>query len=181
MKKSFKWIGISLGVLVVLLFGAFKFMQYNTKKASPETTATYQKDGTSIEVVYSSPSKKGREIFGGLVPYGEIWRTGANEATTFTTNKALQLGGEEVPAGTYTLWTIPGKDNWTVLLNGQEYSWGLNFDGTSPRDPAADVAKVEVPVEPLANPVEQFAISFDEANPAMVLAWDKTSVRVPIK
>jgi hypothetical protein len=96
MNKILKWAGIVVGILAVVLFIAFKFLQSNTKKASPEATAEFKKDGTEISVFYCRPSKKGRVIFGGLEPYGKVWRTGANEATTFTTNKDLAIGGKNI-------------------------------------------------------------------------------------
>ncbi|WP_428656300.1 DUF2911 domain-containing protein [Runella sp.] len=181
MKKILKWTGIVIGVLAVVLFITFKFIQYNTKKASPEATAEYKKDGTEISVFYCRPSKKGRVIFGGLEPYGKVWRTGANEATTFTTNKDLTIDGKTLPAGKYTLWTIPGKEKWMVIFNGKMYGWGVDLNQKASREADADVLQVEIPVESLSNVQEQFLISFDEATPAMVLAWDMTKITVPFK
>ena len=181
MKKFFKWTAIVVAVLAVVLFIAFKFLQYNTKKNSPEATVEYKKDGTELSVFYCRPSKKGREIFGGLLPYGKIWRTGANEATTFTTNQALSIGGKTLPAGTYTLWTIPGPSEWTVIFNSKMYGWGVNFNSEASREPEADVLQVTVPVETLAESIEMFTISFSEPTPSLVLAWDKTKVSVPLK
>ncbi len=181
MKKILKWVGIVVGVLAVVLFIAFKFLQANTKKASPEVTVEYKRNGTEISVFYCRPSKKGRTIFGDLVPYGEVWRTGANEATTFTTNKDLIISGKTLPAGKYTLWTIPQKDKWSVIFNSKMYDWGVSFGGVASREAAADVLQVEVPVEALGAVQEQFQISFDAATPAMVLAWDKTKVTVPFE
>lgn len=181
MKKILKWVGIVVGVLAVVLFIAFKFLQANTKKASPEVTVEYKRNGTEISVFYCRPSKKGRTIFGDLVPYGEVWRTGANEATTFTTNKDLIISGKTLPAGKYTLWTIPQKDKWSVIFNSKMYDWGVSFGGVASREAAADVLQVEVPVEALGAVQEQFQISFDEATPAMVFSWDTTKVSVPLK
>src|SRR5271167_996798 len=73
-------------------------------------------DGKTINIAYSSPRAKGRKIFGGLVPYGQVWRAGANEATTFVTNTAVTVGGKTVPAGAYTLFTIPNQDKWTLII-----------------------------------------------------------------
>lgn len=181
MKKIFKWTAIVVAVLAVLLFVAFKFLQYNTKKNSPEATVEYKKDGIELSVFYCRPSKKGRDIFGGLLPYGKIWRTGANEATTFTTNQALSIGGKTLPAGTYTLWTIPGPSEWTVIFNSKMYGWGVNFNSEASREPEADVLQVTVPVETLTESTEMFTISFSEPTPSLVLAWDKTKVSVPLK
>lgn len=181
MKKALKWTAIVVGVLIVGLFVAFKIIQYNTKKASPEATAEYKSNGTEVSVFYNRPSKRGREIFGGLVPHGQVWRTGANEATTFTTNRDLTIGGKPLPAGKYTLWTIPQKDAWTVIFNNKQYGWGVDWDSKASREAAADVLQVQVPVEAQNPPLEQFLISFDETTPALVLAWDQTKVTVPMK
>jgi hypothetical protein len=181
MNKFLKWTAIIVGILAVVLFVAFQFLQSQTKKASPEDTVTYVNGATNLSVFYCRPSKKGREIFGKLVPFGQVWRTGANEATTFTTNKDLTIGGKALPAGKYTLWTIPEKDQWAVIFNKKEYAWGVNFDTKASREPEADVLQIQVPVEVLSVPVEQFTISFDKQTQlALVLAWDNVKVSVPI-
>jgi hypothetical protein len=182
MKKILKWTAIVVISLIVLLFGVFKFMQFQTKKASPEATVEYKKDGKELSVFYCRPSKKGREIFGGLVPYGKVWRTGANEATTFTTNKDLQIDGKTLAAGKYTLWTIPDKNEWTVIWNNKQYGWGVNFNTLPAREAEADVFQVKVPGQSLSTPMELFTISFEDKDSLnLVLAWDKTMVSVPIK
>ncbi len=180
MNKFVRWTAIIVGFLAILVFVAFKFMQSNTKKVSPESTVTFIEGGKDIAITYSQPSKKGREIFGGLVPYGEVWRTGANEATTFTTKNELVIDGKLLPAGEYTLWTIPNADKWTVIFNGKQYSWGVSFGSEASREPKFDVLQVDVPVQPLEAVMEQFNISFNDTIPAMELAWDKTKVSVPI-
>lgn len=182
MKKFLKWTAIVVVVLAAVLFGAFKFMQFQTKKASPEVTATFSKGDTDLSVFYCAPSKKGRDVFGTLVPYGEVWRTGANEATTFTSNKDLLIDGETLPAGTYTLWTIPNEKEWTVIWNKKQYGWGVDFDSQALREPEYDALQVKVPVQNLDTPVEQFSISFEEDGPlALLLAWDKTKIAVPME
>ncbi|MFN8357826.1 MAG: DUF2911 domain-containing protein [Spirosomataceae bacterium] len=181
MKKFVKWAAIVVGVLVVVLFVAFKYLQYNTKKASPEATVDYKKDGLTVSVFYCQPSKKGREIFGGLVPYGKVWRTGANEATTFETNQELTIGGKKLPAGKYTLWTIPGPSEWTVIFNSKMYGWGVNMGAEASREADADVLEVKVPAETLPTVVEKFTIAVEDPTPSLVLTWDKTKVSVPLK
>ncbi|MFL5730046.1 MAG: DUF2911 domain-containing protein [Cytophagaceae bacterium] len=183
MKKFLKWTAIIVGSLAVILFVFAKVMKSRTKKASPEVTAEYKKNGKDISVFYCSPSKKGRVIFDSLVPYGKAWRTGANEATTFTTGTELNIGGKALPAGKYTLWTIPEKNEWTVILNSKQYDWGVkNFQGDASREPEADVLQVKVPVQTLEAPQEQFSITFPDSDSLMmVLAWDKVKVAVPIK
>jgi hypothetical protein len=181
MKKILKWVLITFASLAVVLFIAFQIMRTQTKKHSPEATVELSEGDLQLSVFYNRPYKKGREIFGGLVPYGEVWRTGANEATTFTTNKDLMIDGQILPAGKYTLWTIPGPDQWTVIFNGKQYSWGVNFNGKPSREPEADVLEVQVPVQTLEQPVEQFTISFEEGeNLSLALEWDRTRVAVPL-
>ncbi|MBS1583397.1 MAG: DUF2911 domain-containing protein [Bacteroidetes bacterium] len=172
---------IIVAALLALAFIGFKVMQHQTKKASPEATVTYAKDGLDIEVFYNRPSKKGRVIFGGLVPYGVVWRTGANEATTFRTGQDLTIGGKTLPAGKYTLWTIPGEKDWQVIFNKKMYGWGVDFNASASREPAEDALQVTVPVEALPQEVEQFTISIEDTpGPTLVLAWDRTRVAVPL-
>ena len=180
MNKYLKWTLIGVGGLVVLLLATYRVMLNYTKSHSPQETAVYEQGDLRMTVDYSRPYKKGRVVFGGLAPYGEVWRTGANEATIFTTSQDIRIADQLLPAGTYTLWTVPNEQQWKVLFNEKEYSWGLNFDGTSPHDPTADVVSVEVPVQQTTAPVEQFTIHFTESPLAMVLAWDDTQVSVPI-
>lgn len=178
--KALKWIGIIVGILAIAGYFGFQYMKSQTKLASPEDIAEYKQGDKKLSVFYCQPSKKGRDIFGELVPYGEVWRTGANEASTFSTNTTIDFGGAIVEPGTYTLWTIPQKTQWTIILNSKIYGWGVGFDGASPRDSEYDVAKINVPVQPLNNVVEQFTIEF-VYNVNMDLMWDKTKVSVPIK
>jgi hypothetical protein len=182
MKKSLKWTAIVVGSLLIVLFAGFKFIQMQTKKASPEVTVEYKKSGKDISVFYCSPSKRGRIIFDSLVPFGKVWRTGANEATTFTTATNLMIGDKALPAGKYTLWTIPGKDEWTIILNGKQYGWGVDFNSVALREADKDVLQVKVPAQTVETPQERFSITFPDSDSLkMVLAWDKTIVAVPIK
>lgn len=181
MKKFLKWASVVVMLTVALFFG-YKYMQYETKKASPEQIVNYKKEGKELSVFYCRPYKKGREIFGGLVPFGKVWRTGANEATTFSSNKYLTIDGKILPAGNYTIWTIPQKDEWTVIFNKKEYSWGVTFSGESPREIEEDALQVKVPVQKSDTSVEQFTISFsDSTDLNMILAWDQTRIAVPMK
>jgi hypothetical protein len=180
MIKFLKWTGIIIGSLLVVLFIAFKIMQSQTKKHSPEQTETLKVNDLELTVFYNQPSKKDREIFGGLVPYGEIWRTGANEPTTFTTNKAINFGGQEIRPGSYSMWTIPNPDSWTVILNSGEYGWGVSWGGVASRDPAFDVATAEVPVLKRDDVVEKLAIGFNEDPIQLFIMWDQTEINVDI-
>ena len=131
-------------------------------------------DGKSIKVDYSSPRVKGRKIFGDLVPYGQVWRTGANEATTFVTDTNLSIEGKDVPAGNYTLFTIPNQDKWTLIISKKTGEWGTDYPG-----PSNDLARVDMKVSTLPSPVENFTISFDKAG-NMNIDWETTRASVAI-
>ncbi|MDT0644417.1 DUF2911 domain-containing protein [Zunongwangia sp. F363] len=170
--------GIAVLSLIIVLI-----LRYNTKAHSPEATVQYEDNGLKMEVFYNRPYKKGRNIFGGLVPYGEVWRTGANEATTFETHEDIMVDGSLLRAGKYTLWTIPGKNSWKVIFNSQMYPWGIDMDKKAYRNPQYDALVVEIGVDKLQENVEQFTIFFSKSNDLvfMILTWDHTSVPVPIK
>ena len=180
MRRSIKWLLITATALVVIAIAGFRYMKVQTKKASPEETVVFRSADLEVTITYSRPFKKDRQIFGGLVPYGKVWRTGANEATTVMLSKAITFGNTPVQAGTYTMWTIPGPDEWTVMLNGKMYGWGVNFDGEAQRDPLADVAQATVPVRRLDTPVEQFTIAVEGDPMALTLTWDDQQVAVPL-
>lgn len=173
---------ILVGIIVIGFLG-MRILKSNTKKHSPEETITHVSKQTNFTVFYNRPFKKGRVIFGELIPFGEVWRTGANEPTTFTTDKNVLIDGSELKAGTYTIWTIPNKTSWKIIFNSKLYGWGVNFDGSIARKPEYDTLTIEVPALPLLNEVEQFSIYFENASnfTIMYLAWDKTVVAVPIK
>lgn len=181
MNKYLKWTLIIAGGLIVALFVTYQVMVMRNRTKSPPGTAVYEQGDLRLTVDYSRPSKRGRTIFGDLVPYGDVWRTGANEATLFTTSQALRIDGQPLPAGTYALWTIPGEDQWAVIFNQKEYSWGINFDGSSPYDPSGDVVTANAPRRTLPEPIEQFTVRFAESPLAMVLEWDDTQVNVPLE
>ena len=173
---------ISIGLAIIVSLGIY-FIRLNTKKHSPEEIVNHNVKQTTFTVFYNRPFKKNREIFGNLVPYNQVWRTGANEATTFTVNKDIQIDGSYLKAGTYTLWTIPNAKSWKIIFNSKKYSWGVNRDGSVKRDPSFDALKIQVPTHTLPKVIEQFSIYFENANEftIMYLAWDTTSVAIPIK
>lgn len=178
--KALKWILIIVAVLGVVSYFGFDYMKTQTKKHSPEDTVSYTSGNFTASVEYCRPYKKGREIFGGLVPLNKVWRTGANEATKFTINKVIDFGGVKVQPGTYTLWTIPQETQWTVILSSKIYDWGVGFDSEAAREPEYDVAIINVAVQEIPEEVEQFTIEFIY-NVNMVMSWDKTRVTVPIQ
>ncbi len=173
-----KKILIGLAVLAVILFVAFQIVKSKTKAASPEVKQTYSIGTAKVDLFYCSPSKKGREIFGGLIKYGEVWRAGANEPTTFETDKNLTIGGKSLPAGKYSLWTIPQKDSWTIIFNKEIPIWGVSSGAKAARNDKTDALQVVVPVEKLTAPQEK--LSIDAQNNALTIIWDMTKVSVPI-
>ncbi|NJB72392.1 hypothetical protein GGR42_002883 [Saonia flava] len=183
--KYLKWTLIVLAVLILLVvFVGMPYAQKQTKVHSPETTSVYAKKGIDLAVKYSSPHKKGRVIFGELVPYDVVWRTGANEPTTFTTKTNIKIIDKDLPAGTYSLWTRPKKDSWDIMFNSEVPDWGVTIMSggkKTTRNPETDVVQIEVPVETLQESVESFTIRFDEYEELyLILSWDKTKVSIPI-
>jgi len=180
MSKLRRILLLSVGALLVLGYIGTKVWKQRTKRHSPAQTVTLRQEKLELEVRYCRPYKKGRPIFGTLVPYGEVWRTGANEASVFRTNEAIVFGDVPVPAGTYTLWSIPGQHEWKVVLNSKRYGWGVKRDGSASREAEHDVALATVPVGRTEGPVEQFTIRFKEDPLRMLLEWDDTRVEVPL-
>lgn len=183
MKINFSTILKIVAALVVVVAVVLFFQKYSTKAHSPEDIVVYQEQSLELEVFYNRPYKKEREIFGGLVPYDQVWRTGANEATTFSTNQNLLVDGSFLPAGKYTLWTIPGPESWKVIFNSKMYPWGINKDKKPSREPEFDTLILEVPVKKMEESLEQFSIFFDKGNEMITLnlAWDQTLISVPIQ
>ena len=182
MSKGMKRLVIILLVLAAVGVGLFFGGKMATKRHSPEQTEIAKIGANTIEVFYCSPSKKGREIFGELVPFDKVWRTGANEATTFSTQADLTIDDKMLKKGKYTLWTVPGPETWKVIFNSEMYGWGVTFGNEATRDPKFDVLELEVPVETVSGePVESFSISLTGENPCtMALEWDETRISVPI-
>ncbi|WP_417603577.1 DUF2911 domain-containing protein [Owenweeksia hongkongensis] len=183
MGKFLKWAVISLALIAGVLVIAFNILRSNTKKHSPEQVVEFKQDDLELSVFYNRPYKNEREIFGALVPYGEVWRTGANEPASFTTNKNITIDGKKLPAGSYTLWTIPNKNEWEVIWNDKDYGWGITLmEGKASRKAEYDVLNVLEPVKPTSKTIEQFTISFKKGSPILfVLEWDDTRIEVPIE
>jgi hypothetical protein len=171
-------------LVVLLLLGANvaamaqEVVEPPKPRLSPLAIARTTVGDTYIKVVYGQPLKKGREIFGELEPYGKVWRTGANESTEITFTTDVNFGGTRVPAGTYSLFTIPNKDSWVVILNS-----ALGQFGAFQYDESKDVARFEVPVKASDKMHEAFTISFTEANGGtdLHMNWDLVHVTAPIR
>lgn len=146
------------------------------KRASPHETVKATIDGGTVSITYGRPSMKGRKIFGGLVPYGQVWRTGADEATVLETNKALMFGPLHVNPGKISLFSLVTEKGWTLVLNKQTGQWGTDYAQ------AQDLGRVPMRVETLKTPVEQFTISIEQGpsgkGGVLVMQWETTKASV---
>lgn len=143
---------------------------------SPRDTAWGAVGRARLMVDYGRPSRRGRVVFGGVVPWGRVWRTGANAATQLTTDTPLLIGGERIPAGSYSLWTVPRTDGAALIVNRRTGQWGTHHD------PHHDLARIEMTREEVTEPVEQFTIAVEPAagGGRLRLTWDATSYVVPL-
>jgi hypothetical protein len=141
----------------------------------PAKAACKFADGKTISVAYSSPRMRGRKIFGDLVPFDEVWRAGADNATSFVTKSNLAAGGKTIPAGGYTLFTLPTQNKWTLIISKQTGEFGIPYPGEQ-----YDFARVEMKSSKLPSPVENFTISFDQAGATctMKLDWETTRASI---
>lgn len=180
MKRFLIFLAIGVALIAVLLL-VQQLQRKKTKSLSPEEEVAYSEGDLKLKVLYNRPSKRGRKIFGELVPYDQVWRTGANEATTFETNKYLTFEGKTLAPGKYTLWTIPDSTVWTVIFNSEYGQWGINHKGEANRNPTRDVVTIPVHAVIQDRTFEQFTIAFEKVGEQaeMVLLWDNTVVAVP--
>jgi len=177
-----RWKRLAVGVSLVLLIAAMAIAQQppqdKSKRPSPPGTAEVTLKNKKITIDYSRPSLKGRKVGQELAPYGKVWRTGANEATALNTEIDLNIGGAKVPAGKYTLYTLPSEGTWKLIINKQTGQWGTQYDESQ------DLARVDMKKTALPQSVEQFTISFDKKNDNTAnlnLDWENTRVSVEIK
>ncbi len=170
---------IALGLLLYSVFVENIF----APPLSPKDTAKITLNDLKLEVEYNRPSKRERVIFGALVPYDKVWRTGANEATTFETNQDLMIDGMLLKKGKYTLWTVPMENSWKVMFNSKQYKWGVNEKMEPMWDPNYDVIELEIPKQSIDETVEKFTIAFDNktGHLKLTMAWDQTLIEIPVK
>jgi hypothetical protein len=168
--------------LSMLLFMASPMLAQEAlkQKPSPLGLVTYKFDDAYVKVTYSRPHLRGREAFkenSELAPLGKVWRTGANEATEITVTKAITMAGVDVPVGTYTLFSIPEEDKWTIILNKDLGQWG-----TYKYEQEKDFIRFEVPSEKTKDRYEPFTIMFDQSNGEvkMQMMWSDTMVEIPV-
>jgi hypothetical protein len=165
--------------LVFLFCCAAAAIGQEGKPASPPGQAKLTfADGKTVTIDYSRPSMRNRKIFGGLVPYGEVWRTGANAATTLKTDVALNVAGTTVPAGTYTLYTLPEANGWQLIINKQTGQWGTEYNQ------GQDLARIPMKVTQRPSGLEMFTISFDKTgsdSDMLKMEWENTIASVGVK
>lgn len=173
---------LAIAVIIIVLVGYIAYLMLTTRNHSPADTIKYDADGLTMSITYCRPFKKGRMIFGtkeegALQPYGEYWRTGANEATEVTFEQNVVFNGESLDAGTYRFYTVPGEKEWEVSLNSELGVWGYSEPNYQ-----LDVLKSNVLADKLNEPVEQFTIEFDQQGDHVniLLAWDNAKVKIPV-
>jgi hypothetical protein len=178
MQRRYLAVGVSFVLMVAGLAVAQQQPEDKSKRPSPPATAEVTLKGKKITIDYSRPSLKGRKVGQELAPYGKVWRTGANEATALNTELDLNIGGVKVPAGKYTLYTLPSEGTWKLIINKQTGQWGTKYDESQ------DLARVDMKKSVLPQSVEQFTISFDkkdETTANLNLDWENTRVSVVVK
>lgn len=175
-----KIISLSLFIAVLAFSNGLSAQKFSGLDKSPMDMASYPTDykvsDKVVRIIYGRPQLKDRSM-AELAPAGQVWRTGANEAAEITFYQDVNFGGKDINAGSYSLFTIPGENEWTVILNKNLNQWGSYF-----YDESADVARIKVPNESDASSLEEFSIAFKEVDGGahMVMGWDKTRVAVPI-
>ena len=179
MKKTIITKGFVLLLAGVFISSTIWAQADKSKRASPPATAKGKVMGATITINYSSPSVKGRKIWGDLVPYDKVWRAGANEATIFQTDKDIKVEGKTLAKGKYSLYALPGEKEWTIIFNSATGQWGINNDGTTTEDPAKDVLRVTVKSKKSARFNERLMYKVD--NKGFALLWENLEVPVSIK
>ncbi len=177
MRRTNLAVELTLMVLLVTALVAAQSQEDKSKRPSPPGTAECAVKGKKVTISYSRPSLRGRKMET-LAPNGKVWRTGANEATTLTTETDLDIGGAKVPAGTYTLYTLPSADTWKLIINKQTGQWGTEYHQDQ------DLARVDMKKTDIVVPVEQFTIALDQdSNEScdLELEWEHTRLTVIVK
>jgi hypothetical protein len=147
----------------------------DSKPKSPKETVTGSIDGVNVEIVYCRPSARGRKMLGEKEPYGQVWRTGANEATTIKFDKAVIIEGKALEAGVYSLWTIPNEKEWVIIFNKKTGQWGTQYDKFKDED----VLRVSVNAGKPKEFIETFTIGVEKDQ--ISLQWENTAVAFKVK
>lgn len=165
-------------LFLFLLISSAKSQESIKTRPSPLAIVSIRFKDAYIKITYSQPQKKGRDIFGKLVPYREVWRTGANEATEITVSRDILINNQILKAGTYAIFTIPDLDKWTIIVNSDLGLWGAyNYSSK------LDVMRFDVPVQVNNTFFEAFTLLFDQRNEMadLLIMWDKTKITIPLK
>lgn len=165
-----------LTAIALTLVSTLALAQEPKKPLSPPAKAEAKIAGKTVTIDYSAPSKRGRKIMGELVPYDQVWRTGANKSTTLTTESDVMIGAIHVPKGTYSIYTIPGEKEWTLIVNKQTGQWGTDYDQ------AQDLGRTKLTVKPVKGTVETFVIGIKpkvENQGTLSFTWENVEASVP--
>jgi hypothetical protein len=167
-------------ILVVLMIpNLLRAQEDKSKRPSPPAIATGKIGDATITIDYSSPSVKGRKVFGGFLPYGKLWRAGANEATIFQTNKDIIVEGQKLPAGTYSFFATPGETEWTIFFNSETGQWGDKKNGDTNMDSAKTVLSFAVKIKKLKDLNEK--LEYAVTNKGIALRWEYSDVFIRVK
>lgn len=166
-------------LFAAIVLASFTLEAQQLRTPAPSPTQTVQQDFgiSSMQLIYSRPNMRGRKVFGDLVPYGKVWRTGANQATRIKFNDDVMIGGQPLKAGEYALYTVPNENEWEVIINKGSANWGTNYKQED------DMLRVKVKPTRLNDAVETFTMQFENVKPTsadLKIMWDKTAVAIPI-
>jgi len=169
-------VGAVIVVGVVGVVTRASHLQFGSRYTSPPANVATTIAGKKISIDYYAPSMHGRKVMDGLVPFGEVWCTGANWATKITTEGNLEIGTLKLPAGSYSIWTVPNQNEWTLIINKQTGQFHLNYDSSR------DLGRTKMNVKSLTAPVEKFRIELrpESANKGtLALLWETTEASIP--
>ena len=173
--KRFVWMGLGFAIVMGSVIAWASYAQFS-RYTSPPANVAATIGGKKISIDYYAPSMHGRKIMGGLVPYGEVWCTGANWATKITSEGNLQIGDLKLPAGSYSIWTLPTQNQWTLIINRQTGQFHRDYDGSR------DFGRTKMNVKTLADPVETFKIELRSdggTKGTLALLWERTEASIP--
>ncbi|MDQ3277237.1 MAG: DUF2911 domain-containing protein [Bacteroidota bacterium] len=166
-------------LFATILFATFAADAQQLRTPAPSPTQTVQQDFgiSTVQLIYSRPGMRGRKVFGDLVPFGKVWRTGANQATRIKFNDDVNIGGKPLKAGEYAIFTIPNENEWEIIINKGSENWGTVYKQED------DLLRIKVKPMKLNETVETFTMQFDNVKPTsadLAIMWERTGVRIPI-
>ncbi|MDB5023523.1 MAG: hypothetical protein JWP78_1278 [Mucilaginibacter sp.] len=179
MKMNYPVKMLAIILITLMLPNLVSAQTDKSKRPSPPAIATGKIGDATISIDYSSPSVKGRKIFGGLLPYGKLWRAGANEATIFQTDRDITVEGKKLPAGKYSFFATPGENEWTIFFNSETGQWGDRKGGDANMDPAKTVLSVVVKPKKLTDLSEK--LNYSVLSTGIDLRWENSDVFISMK